>query len=80
MKQGRLLILVSLGAACLGRTLRINGKFVVQQRDNHLQQSVIDTLQACNHISETFGDHHTNAAGGPGVATQNGHKASDYVP
>ncbi|VDO84774.1 unnamed protein product [Heligmosomoides polygyrus] len=48
--------------------------------DNNLHQAVIETFYACNRVTETLGDDHTDTTGGPGTAAQNGLEAAANVP
>ncbi|VDP17536.1 unnamed protein product [Heligmosomoides polygyrus] len=48
--------------------------------DYDLHDAVTETFHVCNRISEAFGDDHTNIAGGPGTAAQNGLKGSAFLP
>ncbi|VDO71604.1 unnamed protein product [Heligmosomoides polygyrus] len=43
--------------------------------DNNLHQAVNETFYACNRVTETFGDDHTDITGGPRVFAQNGVEA-----
>ncbi|VDP46014.1 unnamed protein product [Heligmosomoides polygyrus] len=74
IKQGPKLVLGSLGAACLRSVRREEMIHLLFSSNNNLHQMITETIHDCNRISETFGDDHTNTAGGPG--TQNGLKAS----
>ncbi|VDO79461.1 unnamed protein product [Heligmosomoides polygyrus] len=48
--------------------------------DHDLHQGVIETFYACNRVTETLGDDHTNTIGGPGTAAQSGFEATVNVP
>ncbi|VDP63932.1 unnamed protein product [Heligmosomoides polygyrus] len=80
IKQGPKLVLRSLGAACLRSVCGEEMIHTLFSSNNDLHQAVTETFHACNRISETFGDDHTNTAGSPGTAAQNGLKASAYLP
>ncbi|VDP08949.1 unnamed protein product [Heligmosomoides polygyrus] len=48
--------------------------------DNNLHQAVIETFHACNRVTETEEDDHTDTTGGPVTVTQNGLEAAANVP
>ncbi|VDP13522.1 unnamed protein product [Heligmosomoides polygyrus] len=78
--QGPELVLGLLGATCL-RSIR--GKEMTSSlfySDNNPHQAVIETFYACSRVTETLGNDHTDATGGPGTAAQNGLKAAANVP
>ncbi|VDP06351.1 unnamed protein product [Heligmosomoides polygyrus] len=46
---------------------------------SNLHQAIIETFNACNRVTETFVDDHTDTTGDPGTAAQNGLEATANI-